>query len=142
MILQTAPELHTRPDIRKGGCYFMSIAFLVNKHKNITMTTEKLIHKWDELVTDMYMDSDGYIKDPNKVFSYLGMKVLYTDRHEAPERACEDDEIEILMFQVPGDEEVHFVAGNGLGICTYDSWGNSRIVRDGYLVNKRIFKIL
>ena len=138
MILQRDTRL--LEPIRRWGCYFMSILFLTNKYKNVHLSADYINELYGILIGKWVMDSKCFIKDPEGVFSWVGMNVKFSDRHEPVDYACLPREIEILRYQV--DAWIHFVVGDGQGHVAYDPWGDSRAVREGVLQDKRIFRRL
>jgi len=80
------------------------------------------------------------VMDPDRIFLLYGLDVGYTNRHESPDRKCKAGEVEILYFEAPGDLQ-HFVVGDGSGNVVWDPYGESKTVRTGKLVSKRIFEI-
>ena len=138
MILQRDQRLN--PVLQKYGCYLMSILFLANKHTNCELSTGMINEIFQILIDHGYVEEDAYIRNPDKVFDFMGLPVYYYDQHLPPNQDCEKDEIEILMFQ-KGNWK-HFVVGDGKGYVAYDPYGVSKAVTEGRLTNKRIFKIL
>lgn len=134
MILQTNPGLNEK--VQEFGCAFMDILWFCVLEGALTINNLKDIEKlYNEAVRLNAMNKNCFILNWNETFRVGGLDVVYTDRHEPPDRMCEPDEIEILRF--PG----HFVAGNGQSVVTYDSYGRSRAVETGNLKNKRIFLV-
>ena len=143
MILQRCPGLDEH--IKKYGCYLMSIFFLVNKYTNYCFDCATINELYLVLKSYGYIDKDCFVIDPDAIFNYLDMPVKYTQKHESCFKRCNDNEIEILLFQLirPGRKTwKHFVAGNGRSVPTYDPWGCSKAVAEGSMVSKRIFKRL
>lgn len=133
MILQMHPKLNK--NIQASGCGFLSILFhAVRKRKLVLLDVDMINKLYDLIVPYGYMSEKCFIQDWEKVFEMVNLPVSYTQRHEDPSRVCEVDEIEILRF--PG----HFTAGNGQGIVTYDSYGESNAAKLS-LRSKRIFKV-
>lgn len=148
MILQRDKRL--LPEIQKYGCYYMSILFLINKHRNYEWDTDKINEYYKTLVHLGHIQADndfttvdkddGLILHPDDIFALSGLKVKYTRNHEPPQRKTQDNEIEILKFL--SSYGAHFVVGDGAGHVAYDPWGNSRAVRQGRIESKRIFRLL
>lgn len=135
MILQMHPKLNG--DIQRNGCGFLSIIWhAVRKRRLVLESIDEINQLYDKIIPFGYMGENCFIYRWEKVFEMVGLPVDYTQRHEDPSRVCEKGEIEILRF--PG----HFVAGNGQGIVTYDSYGESAAIRTGDMRSKRIFKVL
>ena len=141
MILQRDPRLNDR--INKYACYLMFIFYEVNKYTNYMFDPAIINDLYEVLLQHGYIDRDCFIIDPEAIFGFLGMPVKYTGKHESPFRRCKEDEFEALMFKLirPNHKTwVHFTAGNGRGVVTYDPWGCSKAVAEGYLISKRIFR--
>ncbi len=137
VILQTSPELDRQ--IKKNGCYFMSILFLAGQKSCQSFHTEDIMRIKDEAIKKGYLKKDCFVDDPEGIFSLAGLPVQYTDTHEPPSRIAESDELEILYYRWSKDG--HFVAGKD-GLVAYDPMGMSNSVQLGELQSKRIFKVL
>jgi hypothetical protein len=140
MILQRDERL--KPEIHHNGCYLMSILFMVNKYTNFSFSADLINHIYVKLLGRGWMENDCTILNPEAIFRYLELPVRYTDRHEPPTRICGPNEFEILLWSYPERGWLHFVAGNGCGITTYDPWGVSMTATRGHLESKRIFERL
>lgn len=140
MILQTDTRLNA--NIQRTGCYFMSILYLANKHAQTPWDTAAINHVYEEAVSEGFMGANCFVYNPDGIFRLAGLRVRYTQHHEAPTRVCADNEIEILRFKhadFPGYS--HFVVGNGIGFVTHDPWGVSIAATEGALKDKRIFRL-
>jgi len=135
MILQTDRRL--REKIREEGCYFMCLLWYGNKYGHYELDPDKINELYKLFVDNDWMTEKCKILHPNNIINLLGVRALYTDRHEKPSRMCKDGEFEILCFGL-GDM-LHFTAGDGKGHITYDPMGESKTARDGLLMSKRIF---
>jgi len=138
MILQKDPRL--RKEIQEWGCYLMSIFWFVNKFTNLPVSPDIINGIYDKLLLAGYINEECEILNPQAIFEFLKMPVIYHDRHDPPDYKCQRNEFEILEWRYDGIR--HFVAGNGQGVVTYDPMGCSRTVRYGKLHSKRIFKLL
>lgn len=151
MILQTADEFKTLlPQMRKYGCYEMSLLFLANKLTGISLSPNKIAYLHLLFVMrDWIQDDDKlkcYIKDATGVLSHFGIhaRQMFIDgTHKVnplykPDE--ENNEVEILFFKRNGAIG-HFVVGDGQGHVAYDPVGYSRSVAEGKLISKRIFSI-
>ncbi len=137
MILQTSPELDRQ--IKKNGCYFMSILFLAGQKSCQSYHTEDITRIKNEAIKKGYLRKDCFVKDPEGIFLLAGLPVQYTNTHEPPSRKVESDELEILYYR--WKDAGHFVAGEN-GEVAYDPMGMSNSVQLGELQSKRIFKVL
>jgi len=140
MILQTDERLNE--SINKYGCYFMSILFLANKFKGVKLSTVSILRYWRECIDKGYMlendELHSFIVSAEKIFLHLGLKVKYTNKHEASDRNCSKQEIEILCLQNNRGLK-HFVVGDGKGHIAYNPMGRDNPT---YSVrSKRIFKL-
>jgi len=140
MILQKDGRL--RPQFHQSGCYLMCLLFFANKFTNMSLSAEMisdgiytlfLKHKW--------IRDNTYVMNPQAILNWCGVKCVYTDKHETPDRMCEKNEFEILYWRHP-EVGGHFTCGNGRGIATYDPWGVSRAATEGMLLSKRIFRLI
>ena len=136
MILQTDNRLND--NINRFGCYFMSLLFVINKHVGYKLSTVVITKLYLELVELRFMDTNCYIKDPEGILNYLGLKCKYTNRHEPPKYKAKHGEIEILCLQYPNYK--HFVAGDGNGNISFNPMGVT--ADNAYIHSKRIFKLL
>lgn len=139
MILQRDGRM--RKEIQEYGCALMSILWFANKFTNMQIDPAS--------VSDgMYVlfQRHGWMTDTCKIlkwqeiFNWCGVKCTYTNRHEPPDRYCDDDEFEILCWKHPV-YGWHFTAGDGAGRCTYDPYGVSKAATEGTLISKRIFRL-
>lgn len=138
MILQIDPRL--RPEIQEFGCYLMSVLFFVNKYTNLPLSPDIINQLYTRFIPLGWMDEQCTILNPNAIFGYLKLPVLYHDRYDPPDYICKPDEIEILKWE--NGNQSHFTAGNGHGIVTYDPMGCAKTVKYGKLVSKRVFRLL
>ena len=138
MILQIDVRCLLR--MQEFACYYMDILFFTNKYTNISLGFP-FINDFYERCEERGFIKNNFIQDPAAIFGALGFHVLYLG-HIKKEYVCRRDEFEILHFvRETKDEDVHhFVCGDGANNVTYDSYGVSRTVAQGYLKNKRVFK--
>lgn len=134
-----------RREIRDGWCYVFDHFWFVNKFCNFPFSAE-LIN--DELFFVVqkhgWVQDDGTVLRPEGLFDYFGLRVrikwdtVHTHKRPPSER-CAHNQFEMLEWYNKRTGYGHFTAGNGLGIVTYDSLGESVTVREGVLKSKRIF---
>jgi len=138
MILQRDGRL--QEEIRVHGCYLMCLLFFINKFTNFELSAESIDKGLFKLfVKRGWLNDKCYVLDPGAILNWGGVKCIYTDKYETPDRMCGDGEFEILYWrhtEVGG----HFTCGDGHGRCTYDPWGVSKAASEGMLLSKRIFK--
>jgi hypothetical protein len=141
MILQTDSFL--KPRIQKYGCYYLSILFFVNKYTGRGFDRRDINDLYD-LIPDIWMDKDCYIKSPLDITRYLCFNVK-DFRWEGADYTCGPGEFEILCWErtytKDGKKKTyqHFVCGDGNGVVTYDPSGVSNAVKYGKLKSKRVF---
>lgn len=139
MILQRDPRM--REEIKKNGCYLMSLLYLANKLANVPLSAELITGDlFNVFVANGWMNANCYILNPEGILRYLGVEARYTGVHEKPDRPCVSGEIEVLYFKHP-TAGGHFVAGDGEGHVAFDPWGVSRSATEGVLESKRVFKV-
>jgi hypothetical protein len=121
----------------KSGCYFLSIVHLAEccVKERIDAVEQFLI-----ALAEGNVKQDVFVVHPEKILSDItgvqwGMKKVTSEYLPSPE------ELEILRFERKevGSVIGHFVVGNGKGGVSYDPYGDSRTVREGNLISKRIF---
>jgi len=139
MIVQQDSKL--LPVIQKYGCYLMCILFWVNRLTKRGFDRHCINELYD-LIPDMWMERDCYIRSPLDIFGFLGLSVRSV-RKEPASYVCDENEFEILEFERTwkGGTYSHFVCGNGDGVVTYDPSGVSNAVKFGYLKSKRVFEV-
>ena len=105
----------------------------------IRRLAEKIVELIRYFISMKWIQEDMTILEWEKVIGYLtGMKVTYKG-HVDRGVNCEKNEREILQWYNPRTKFKHFTAGNGSGVCTYDSLGESVTVREGFVISKRVF---
>lgn len=134
-----------RREIQDGWCYVFDHLFFVNKFLNFPFSAELINNElFYTLQHHKWVQDNGTVLRPEDVFGYFGLKTKikwdsrYAHKRPAGED-CDENQFEILEYYNPNTKLGHFVCGNGHGIVTYDSLGESVTVRDGYLKSKRIF---
>lgn len=142
MILQTDTRMH--PQINEYGCYLLSILWFGVMHTKLQLSAEMISGQiYPRFVKRGFMTDTCFIERPVAIFDFLnmGVEMIYVDgSHRVPaDRKTMPDEIEILRYKVPGSIS-HFIAGNGLSQPAYDPYGLSRSVREGRLMDKRVFR--
>ncbi|MBE3088021.1 MAG: DUF261 family protein [Chloroflexi bacterium] len=134
--------------IGKWGCYFLCILRLAEKALGKFLDPFRF---YILAVQGRYMRWNCYLDDPGGFFSTLAgghWRVLKAG--DGKDSAGNDydlplayvpaeGELEIDRFEVAGESEGHFVVGDGATV-DWDPYGESRTVREGRLVSKRIFR--
>jgi len=96
---------------------------------------EKLYRDFIEL---NFIYENCFVRDPDGILNYLGLKCKYTDKHESEKYKTKRNQVEILCLKYP--DYKHFVVGDGFGHVTYNSMG---ITSPGaFIHSKRIFTLL
>ena len=142
MILQKDGRIElTRPQIRENGCYYMCLLRDINMYTNMSMSAETIADGFYKLFLKRgWIRENTYVENAEAILNWGGVKCIYTDKHETPDRMCARNEFEFLYWRHP-EVGGHFTCGNGRGIVTYDPWGVSKAATEGALLSKRIFRI-
>lgn len=106
------------------------------------------LRAFDSLLASGLVAENGYVLDAVALIEHLLPGTKWEVEKVGPEgRAQGPWEWEALLFARPGDrsrgepEEVtHFVLGDRAGGIASDPYGQSRTVREGRLIGKRIFR--
>ncbi len=127
MILQRDPRM--REEIKKNGCYLMSLLYLANKLTNVPLSAQLITGDlFDVFVANGWMNANCYILNPERILRYFGVEASYTGVHEKPDRPCAAGEIEVLYFKHP-TAGGHFVAGDGSGHIAFDHENTADLLR-------------
>jgi hypothetical protein len=121
----------------KDGCYIFSLVYLAEK---VTRKNVDALDVYRQALELGYIEADCYVKEPVKLMEMMtgtkwamakGLNTYITKK----------DEYEILRFEYTEGRSTigHFVCGDGTGKVEYDPYGDSKTVRTGRLVSKRIF---
>jgi len=124
--------------ISTWGCAFCSLLYHIEKVIGRLFTPKEILELWIRNYQEGDIDIEssmekwqGVINDITDRLTYLG--------HFSANYVPAEDELEILLFQRP-DGFKHFVVGDGKGGVEWDPYENSRTVREGEVVSKRIFR--
>jgi len=143
MILQTDKRFGIK-QIKRFACYYFDILFFDVKYTGLELSIGKIEAIYHALIFHKWMNKNCWIKDPKKIFSFLGLEVDY--HKEDANYICKANEFEIpkYVWQRAGKKDwPHFVCGTGtFEEVAYDSYGCSNAVKYGTLWNKRIFQLL
>lgn len=138
MILQ----IHARLGfVQKYGCKFFCHLFHVSQHTQRMFDLDEIERAYRDLVARGLMSEKCFIKgrDDGAVMTALGLRAEGS-RTVDPGYVCLANEVEIQCWERPRPETGgvwrHFVCPG------YDPYGQSRTVREGELVSKRILKLL
>jgi hypothetical protein len=136
--------------IGRTGCYFLSILKLAEKWGG---PRRDALLEYENAVGRGTLGNDCMVLDAGRLLSILtnnGWTCLKAGPgHELPltYQCASAEELEILRYErpvEPGDtassERAHFVVGDGQGKLSWDPYGESRTVRVGKVVSKRVFR--
>jgi hypothetical protein len=145
MILQK--DTYFNDYVKRFGCYFMSLIYLACQKASQSFDKDDIAFFYGYFVDKKWMDENCFIRAPEDILGFLGLKVKYLGHREGHDPTL-GDELEILCFKrTYTDREgrnrtyKHFVVGDGLGHVAYDPIGMSNAVKYGELVSKRVFKL-
>lgn len=134
-VYQTSPGVSYK--IKKWGCAFLSLMYWVEKLKNLHLTTHAVNTYADELERVGAVDAELTVFW-DKVLKYFGLP--YKRFNEKPEYKLKDDEFEVQHWYNPNTGITHFVVGEGGMTPTWDPYPNSKTVREGFIVSRRVFR--
>jgi len=134
-------DRHTQKDFEKigaEGCYFLSM------HRAAEELTAHYIDPYETYLKAIalhYMSEDCYVAEP-ALLMQLMTSVKWAVSKEASTYQPEPGEVEIMRFERVDTSKTwaHFVLGDGTGAVAYDPYGDSKTVRSGALVSKRIYR--
>lgn len=124
--------------IAAEGCYFLSM------HRAAEELTAHYIDPYEiylKAIALHYMGEDCYVTDPAALMQLM-TSVKWAVYKEGKSYQPLTGDVEILRFErVETSKTIaHFVLGDGRGSVEYDPYGDSKTVRSGALVSKRIFR--
>jgi len=121
----------------KDGCYIFSLIYLAEK---VSRTNIDALDVYRRALESGYIESDCYVREPVKLLEMLTGKKWAMVKGSST-YATKKDEFEILRFEYTAGRSIigHFVVGDGVGRVEYDPYGDSRTVRVGKLISKRVF---
>ena len=128
-------------NLGEGGCYLLCLirlaeSLLGDRYLDAVPTYQQAIDQKN-------LQPDCTVLDPAAI-----MQTLYGGRwyyhKEGPTYECGPAEFEILRYEHPTPKQIysHFVLGDRKGNVKYDPLGESHTVADGYLVSKRILRLV
>lgn len=131
------PRQKVMETLGKTGCYFLSIIHLA---ENITKERIDAIEQFLIALSEGNVRQDCFVTRPDAVLT-TATGARWGMKKEAAYYLPGGLEHEILRFerQAVGELISHFVVGNGVGGVAWDPYGDSRTVREGKLVSKRVF---
>ena len=131
------PRQKLMETLGKTGCYFLSIVHLA---ENVTKERIDAIEAFLIAFSSGNVQQDCFVVAPGTILSQLS-GVRWGMRKEDKAYPTKPGELEILRFERKDVGAVvgHFVVGDGSGGVAWDPFGESRTVRDGVLISKRVF---
>ncbi len=136
--MNNEPRQKIMETLGKSGCYFLAIVHLA---EDIMKRTFDALQVFLAAIKLGYVKEDCFITMPEKMLEML------TENRWTVMKADKDAPIiggsyEILRFERtdPSGTYPHFVVGDGMGKVAWDPYGDSRTVREGKLISKRIFR--
>ena len=131
------PRQKLMETLGKVGCYFLSIVHLAEQ---VTLERIDAVEAFLFGIDQGFVRRDCFVERPAPIIDELtgvhwGMKKTTADYIPGP------GELEVLRFerQEVGALIGHFVVGDGHGRVAWDPYGDSKTVREGSLVSKRVF---
>ena len=131
------PRQRLMETLGKTGCYFLSIVHLA---EYCTRERVDAIEAFLIALSDGNVQQNCFVVNPDMILTQL-TGISWEMKKTVAEYTPGPDELEVLRFerQEVGSLISHFVVGDGKGMVSYDPYGDSRTVREGKLVSKRIF---
>ena len=124
--------------ISTWGCAFCSLLYLLEKVTGITFTPKSILSLWIKNYSEGDIDIESSMNDWQGVITDMTDSLVYLG-HFSANYVPAENEYEILLYQRP-DGFKHFVVGDGKGGVEWDPYENSRTVREGAVISKRIFR--
>lgn len=123
--------------IRKWGCAFLCVMYLIEKLLEEHFNVEKINDLARKLESQKALDRELTVSW-DKVFEYF--KLPYKVSMEKPFYKLKEGELEIQCWYNPATGIQHFVVGDGTSKPVWDPYPDSRTVREGYMISKRVFR--
>jgi len=132
---------YTQKDLEKiaaEGCYFLS---MLRAAENETGDYIDPYATYIKAIALHYMGDDCYVTDPAALMGLMTGKKWAVYKEGKSYQPLTGD-IEVLRYERVDTTKTwaHFVLGDGKGEVEYDPYGDSKTVRSGALVSKRIFR--
>lgn len=143
-MIHAAQEIARR--IGESGCYALCLMHVGETATGKTVDPIRIVAAAmktpsTEMPGKMILTGDLFVNSPKNLISFsVGGK--WDVRHETADYRAKPDEREIMRFErVDGAKTYsHFVVGDGLGRVLWNPLGESRTVREGKLISKRIIR--
>ena len=124
-------------EIQEYGCYYLSILHLVECLEEKEFTVKEVNEDFTDFKYLGVISDEAFIEHPAWIFRKYDILVDYLGAYKLHKYAY--GELEVLKFHRPG--MVHFVVGDGRGNVLWDPYPNSRTVREGKVVDRRILRV-
>jgi hypothetical protein len=137
-IMEPQPRQVIAEQIGKYGCYFLSV---IRAAEKIVGRRIDAIAVYEDIVKRGWMGPDCYMHRPNEILAYLVGGTWHV-QHQSRLYKPKEGEIVILRYERkdPAGAWAHFVLAAPDGqTVEYDPYGDSKTVRDGELISKRVF---
>ncbi len=127
-------NLSLNEHLREYGCGILASLHVFS----IRLTAEQLNKMYEALLAASAIDKDctiqwiPFTKMLTSRFEFVG---IFNEGY-----LTKSNEVEVLQFFNPNNGFKHFVAGDGLGRVSWDPIPNSKTVREGHRIGKRIWK--
>lgn len=135
LVYQTSPGVSYK--IKKWGCAFLSMMYHVERLKSKNYTVQDLNQIAQELEQAKAVDHE-LTMSWDKVLEFFNLP--YKCFTEKPQYELQPEEFEIQHWYNPNTNITHFVAGDGGMKPVWDPYPNSRTVREGFMVSRRVFR--
>jgi len=135
MFFQNDEKINT---LSRWGCYFCSILAMDEKVTGIKFADKEVFTLWGKNFHEGDIDIESTILNPQGLCNDLKGKLTFKGKFPA-NYICADNELEILLFHNDATGFDHFVLGDGKNKVIYDPYPNSKTVKYGKIVGKRIF---
>lgn len=143
-MIHAAQEIARR--IGESGCYALCLMHVGETATGKTVDPIRVVAAAMKTIAKdapgkTILAPDIFVNSPAALVS-IAVGGKWDVRHEGAEYIAKPDEREIMRYERVDGMKVysHFVVGDGLGRVLWDPLGESRTVREGKLVSKRIVR--
>jgi hypothetical protein len=105
----------------------------------IKFTDKEVLELWGRNFYEGDIDMESTILDPQGLCVDLNAKLRFMGKYPASYIPA-SDELQILVYHNERTGITHFVLGDNKGNVIYDPYPNSKTVKEGKVIGKRIFK--
>jgi hypothetical protein len=125
--------------VHRWGCYFCSILAMDELVSKVKFTDKEVMDLWGKNFKEGDIDIESTILDPQGLCNDLKAQLKFMGKYPATYTPS-SDELQILVYHNDITAITHFVLGDNKGSVLYDPYPNSRTVKEGKVIGKRIFK--